>query len=407
MTLKLGLEQISFKHKSLLPLEVYGLIESAHAFYVANQRLPSMFAMTLSEVIHKSTHLRVSVDLVPNEIGASITITNPGKHAPTGEMGKKGDMDPRWLKTLTGRVDLEAVKVYGDFTSIAANMTIGEGSFSIQTPEEVTAMVLHEIGHAFDNMVTLGDYVWLNYYLQEGVEVMLGNKKSQYDVMSVNDLMAHVDRETAKTLRTDPSAENVKRAVLIYFMDPRRSHFHSVAKRGSLKRDEQLADLFVSRLGFGGPHASGLVKMKGRRTIGLPERIARFVAGVGITTAWLSMGQPLLAAAGVIFIFSAFVRNEVADARSDDQYNRIRKMRNDAVAYLSYVKQTPDVKEQLRHIKAFDQALESCKKEARSLGEYVLPNRRGEYHQLKLERTLEDLLNNDLFVSAAALSTVK
>lgn len=407
MTLKLGLEQISFKHKSLLPLEVYGLIESAHAFYKVNNRLPSMFAMTLSEIIHKSTRLRVGVDLIPNGIGASITITNPGKHAPTGEPGKKGNTDPRWLKTLTGHVDLEAVKVHGDFTNIASNMSIGEGSFAFQTPEEVTAMILHEIGHAFDNLVTLGDYVWLNYYLQEGVEVMLGNKKSQYDVMSVNDLMAHVDKETAKTLRSDPSTENVKRAVLIYFMDPRRSHFHSVAKRGSLKRDEQLADLFVSRLGFGGPHASGLVKMKGRRTIGMPERIARFVAGVGIAAAAISIGHPIFAGVGVLFIYTAFIRNEVADERSDDQYNRIRKMRNDAVAYLSHINQTPDVKEQLRQIKLFDQALETCKKEARSLGEYLLPNRRGEYHQLKLERTLEDLLNNDLFVSAAALSTLK
>lgn len=76
------------------------------------------------------------------------------------------------LKGLVLKVDLKRTKITGSLlTDFPARMGVTRGLLSEKngfTVREVTAIILHEIGHLFNMYLYLGDYVWLNYYLTEG-----------------------------------------------------------------------------------------------------------------------------------------------------------------------------------------------------------------------------------------------
>ena len=73
-------------------------------------------------------------------------------------------------------VDLKNVRIKGDLLKISKN-AIGVTFGLLQdknglSDREVAAIILHEVGHIFNLYVFLGDYVWMNYYLTDGVEIL-------------------------------------------------------------------------------------------------------------------------------------------------------------------------------------------------------------------------------------------
>lgn len=418
MSLKISLEYISFEHKSNLPIELFGALEVAFTDFEKKGVVPGDLQVTLSEIIKRNTRLNLSVEISP--WGSLATSWSPsfGSHSGVQYTQTPKQLRDALVARLHGRIDLDRVMVSGGFETIPFRIHLNQSAFRLFTAAEVTAVILHEIGHCFNALATLGDYVWLNYYLMEGIDVMLGTAKSTIKVMSIPELSKRVDRDMAVELRNNPDKVTVTKAIAQYFADEQRGHFHSVTREGAMKRDEQLADLFASRLGFGGPNATALQKMrqsryaaKSKASSPVSPLMALGILG-SVGTAVVSFSAFMLTLAGLTAGAPQYPK---APVTYDDLHNRILKLRYDGIAEASRLLKETDngerqreLKDILASIKQFNAILDEIPKEAKNLVVALFnPKARREHHQLELERTIEDLLNNDLFVSAATLSTLK
>lgn len=322
---------------------------------------------------------------------------------------------------LKSTVDLEKGRVMGEFTKVPFQMLIPsmlfEGKFSA---EELTAGILHEIGHAFFAVATLGEYTWLNYYLTDGMDVLLGKKPNRYKVELLNyDYLAQNvdDQKQREQLLSDPSEKNLRRAVLEACYKQPRNHLTTNVVRGSIKRDEQLADVFAMRMGFTRPLATFMDKVQ--RSSGAPgKRYLRSRTGflamemvkalsvftsslVGVGLAYPTLGLSLFLPLAV----HGWVKTDGSGSRVyDNPTERLVKMRRELVTQIKDLAVTPTAKLALdEDLKVLDNLLDKRNQYMslwEAIGYTLAPGARREHYRLKHEELLEGLLANDLFVQA-------
>ncbi len=378
--------------------------------------LPDSAFTPITDLIQKKTQLQMDLEVI-EDLDLGVYVTVPMGHA--GVSGRdKGSMDSgmhpsfhdKWLKST---IDLDRAKVTGQFTKIPFCLLLPrpffEGVLDL-TPEEITAFILHEVGHAFFSLATLGEYVLLNYFLTDGVEVLMGKKPNTYrvEVLDHAYIKRQLSKDEAERLQQDPTEANYRRALLIAHRRTPRTHL--VSRQGGVKRDEQLADMFASRMGFSRALATGIYKGTKNRDsrfhrttlTNLKVETGKFLlAGVAIGG---SLMVPVLSPVLVLFYFIV----EWADSHNggdyDNDYQRLVKLRQDLVAQLRHTSSSPQYRTKLDDdIKAIDALLKTMKDRnttMMALGHLLIPGYRRGRQQLKHEELLESLLNNDLFVQA-------
>lgn len=400
-------EQISVNHKSKLATDLRALLIELReeTAFVGRENVVRSTEERLAECIKKNTHLNVIVDIHNGDVPFLVTMLNvAGQHNSVNRRPEKSlfEKDPHLLKFVNGSVDLEHVKVDGSFRLVPAKISISSKVFFKLTDEMITAGILHEVGHLFWSFATIGDYVWMNYYLQEGVEVMLGNKPNRYKIktMTVEELKKVTDEESRKRLNEEVNPTTLRRAVIGLYTDTNRGFVSSVSDSSTLKRDEQLADWFVSRLGYGLPLAK-YVKIF-IDTSGL-ERDA-WIRELALIPAMLIPGINI-----AVITWSVIQLQKSSDIRSsyDSPVERIRKMRRDAIYQISLISNDRKrLTKLLRDIEEFDKLLAPLYDVPNAVdivGMLISPNRRRNIQHLRLERQLESFLNNDLFVTHSKL----
>lgn len=274
---------------------------------------------------------------------------------------------------------------------------------SMFTIEEVTAVMLHEFGHLFDNFVTLGDYAWLNYYLTDGVEILMGKKpnKLKLQILSDDAIKALVAEEDYDNFVNDRNENNTKRVILSLAKKAPRHHLTDNTLLAN-RREEQLADLFASRLGYG--RAIAQFNFKYDKYYGDPDYVGTqwylesikalfMVAALPVTTLAVMLHDPL---------------NGGKDGRYDNQIQRITKLRRDLIAQLRYPGPL-DKDGIIADISAIDDILKEYAGNRtlfNGLIEFFRPSLRKQMQNTKVEEDLESLFHNDLFVQAFKLSKI-
>lgn len=270
------------------------------------------------------------------------------------------------------------------------------------TDREVVGVMLHEFGHIFNTFMTLGDYVWLNYYLTDGIEVLLGKKKNVYklDILSEKAVLAMVNTSAeAEAFMNDRNEENAKRVILSFLKKEPRHHLTQndlIANR----REEQLADLFCSRLGYSKEFAQfefkinkyfGDPALSGTNWVAETAKAVFAVATLPLTVLWVMGHDPL---------------DGGRQGRYDDSFTRITKIRRDMVAQLK--NPGPLNRDSLvADIAVLDDVLKEYSTNVSfydSLITFFRPNIRKQQQNTKMEDDLESLFHNDLFVQAFKLS---
>ncbi|ABY62975.1 virion structural protein [Pseudomonas phage 201phi2-1] len=309
-------------------------------------------------------------------------------------------------ETLT--VDLQNVTVKGELVdNLTFRLYYTETvMFNTQmfTVDEVVAVMIHEFGHIFDTFMTLGDYVWLNYYLTDGIEILLGKKKNvlNIDILSEKSVMAMVDSDKdAEAFMNERNEDTAKRVVLSLLKKAPRHHLTQndlIANR----REEQLADLFCSRLGMGRQFAQFEFKMAKYFNDPILSRTNWFVetakavfavATLPLTVLWVIGHDPL---------------NGGWTGRYDDSIQRLTKFRRDLIAQLK----SPgplDRESIVEDIAVIDDILKEYSTNVSfydSLITFFRPSIRKQQQNTKMENDLESLFHNDLFLQAFKLSKI-
>lgn len=343
--------------------------------------------------------------------------------APLGAPSTTDHSDKLFEKIRSSTVDLNKAKVTGALSEYEFVIAVSSGLLTETafTTSEVTAIILHELGHAFFMLATLGEYCWLNYYLTDGVDVVLGRKPNRYKIEMLNNsyLAKHAtNAERMKELKHTPTEANVRRAIMETTHRQPHNLLTTQVVRGAIKRNEQLADVFVARLGYGVHLATGLARLdaypgniSGRRfgrtrTKFVFMEIVKMVAGVlGIT-----VGVMIASVSASLGVFIAVLTPALLsmDGAFSEQYDnpteRLEKIRRELITQLKSVAFSRLEKDAVaRDIEVLDQLLNNRNQFIsvwEALGHVLSPSTRKEHHRLKHEELLEKLMSNDLFLQA-------
>lgn len=386
-------------------VEKLGDTENTHASYD-----------DLSTIIKRHTNLTFDIQVTtgsgPSVFGVGLAFEgHTGTDAGIGEFLNSGGTGGKKHNIV---VDLEKGRVSGKVTEYTSVLFLPTSLFSNSdfTPEEITAFLLHEVGHVFFSLATLGDYVRLNYCLTEGIQVLLGKKPNKYKIQLLDrDYLEHVvdDESLAKTLEGDPTEPDLRRAVLLGHEKQRRHQLGS--SLGSSRRSEQTADWYVSRIGFSRPLATGLAKItKGVRGNRYYRSTPHHIGLETIKALSVVLGATVCFPVVTIYALLEFKDNYVAgDAQYDNPKQRLEAIRRDMVAQIRLTSPNEALHAKLLEDYNVVDKLITEMKNHYTFTEGLLylfhPPRRRDFQRLAYETKLEELLNNRLFVQAARFRT--
>lgn len=270
------------------------------------------------------------------------------------------------------------------------------------TDNELIATLLHEFGHIFNTFMTLGDYIWLNYYLTDGIEIMLGKRpnKLKLDIFNQRWIDENVPEELREAFTNDRTEDNAKRVIFSALKKAPRHHLTNNPLL-AIRREEQLADMFATRLGYGKHLVSSNYKYD--RRYGDPQLIGRkWYAETA--KALVSLVLLPVAVIGMI-MYDPLVHDGFA-ARYDDPMTRNIKVRRDLVAQLK--NPGPLSRDEIvADIDAIDAIIKEYSTNTSVIDSFVdffRPDLRKQRQNTKVEDDLESLMHSDLFLQAHKLS---
>lgn len=336
----------------------------------------------------------------------------------------KGPDAPKDL--LKVKIDLDKGHVSGAiYAGIRNRVTLTSGLIKHPTVqlnvEEITSVILHELGHVFNQYMTLGEYVWLNYLLQDGVEVVMGKKPNVYklEVLSADGLEKwSKDKDLIRTVQQEPNEANIRRAILSAHANAPRHHITKGEALLSNAREEQLADLFASRMGYAKAAVTAQVKADKTRSVSYTRSTTVHATAEALKVV-TTLGAVIMGAAGMVIpviwlpALALISVNRAVDFQADSIYydrplDRLLKFRLDLVGQLKLLNDDPDTQKViLDDIKVIDSLTKDFKQHTTAwemLTSFMLPSTRRQRHQRTREQRFERLMNNDLFVVAQELA---
>lgn len=433
-SLTVSLELLAAQAKRPLGLKIEAVMER----WVAKRALGTFYESKdleeLSKIVETETGMLVDFRIldIPLLNASASVIRIPG-HQGTSYHGVNtkpttlaGSSVPTELRKL--KIDLDRGYVNGGYLKDFRNrITLYSGLIThpqvVLTAEEVTAATLHELGHCFNQYLTLGEYVWLNYILQDGLDVLYGKKPNVYklEVLTEKGLERYCkDKNLLNEIKTSPTEANLRRAILTSYVEAPRHHLSSGSNTTSLKREEQMADLFASRMGYARASVTAQVKADKYDGTRFTMTSSRFAVGEALKltsalgavfTGFVGLAMPLLLMPALGF----YVVNRIVDFSEGTTYydsplERLNKLRRDLVAQLKVLSKDPDTEKRIiDDIKVIDNLIVDYKQRTTiwELTTTLLsPYHRRQRHQRAKEEQLERLLNNDLFVNASKLNTL-
>jgi hypothetical protein len=430
-----SLELLNVKAKRALGIRIEAVIEQwiarrEFAYFYTSEQLVELATIVKEEmgvnvefVMNPRPVINAAANVIQLPGHSGSTYNGPG----TKPMTVTGRDVPQQLRKI--KIDLDKGKITGEVIDGLKNrITLFAGLVSddvMLTAEEIAAVVVHELGHVWNQYFALGDYVWLNYYLQDGLEVLSGKKPNIYklEILTEAGLDKYCDdKDALAAMKANPSAKNVRRALLIAAQKAPRQHLSSKETDISLLREEQLADMFASRMGYARASISLHVKCSkkyGSRFLISSSAMTfmettKVLLNVGaIVTAFAAIALPPLLVAALALRITAVCMtdyNVKEPATYDNDIERPMKFRRDLVAQLKILGEDKALEEKiLEDIRVVDDLLAIYRKNTTLWEAFELlvnPSVRRNRHQRAGEEELEQLLNNDLFVAAAKFNAL-
>lgn len=324
---------------------------------------------------------------------------------------------------IDGTVDLKHSRVSGDFSTVRMEIIIGNTfvyKYSKLSVEEIVAIVLHEIGHAFVYMEMLARFTRTNYVMIEGVNRLLtANTKEQRLILlkqiedSYGVPIDNIDEYSEKK-RTEDSY----RATIIY-LATKESIKELDVNVYDARSYEQLADQFSTRHGYGKHLATGLVKihMDFVSQFTLPPvlyfffQLVKFLMFIGLIF-YLVTAPVHLAVRVVPYIFTRLVGVILAGSPLRDTYDplplRIDKIKQQFNEQLKNTKlPVKDRQELLSSIDAINGLLTEVYNNRdwyTLVYTYIIPAGITSTRLITVQQKMELMYNNPLFEAAARLS---
>lgn len=325
-------------------------------------------------------------------------------------------------EAVFGSVDLTNAKVGGYFTEVENELLLPTGFLSSGrcygvslTAEECAAITLHEFGHAFT-------FFEFTARLSTGNQVLayLSTKLSGGNAEQFNVALVDASRVMNYTQEQQEALKKAKTPAELAVISIAAIQENIRAELGVNMYDatscEQLADQFATRLGAGPYLVTALEKIGGLEAFyghatrfGVYGEIIRLllltlVAVVAGPMGWVVAGFNYV----LLLLNVAFLGEPIFNY--DNSEFRPKRIKQDLIERLKDRQLTPaEKKATLAQIEVIDKILEN-KHEYNTLNHYVAillkSSYRKAYNYEVMQKQLEALANNNLFVKATKLETI-
>ncbi len=314
------------------------------------------------------------------------------------------------------KVDLTRMKFSGNLPEEHKSyLELGLALFNPRyrfTDEQITAIALHELGHLVSDYLHLGEYVLLNQYLANAIELFQGNpaKVRNVEIYSEAWLKANLSEAELKDFIYGQADEKTAtRVALCAARRVPRKHITGSEFAGTV-REEQFADLFASRLGYTRHLAAAMYNLD--RTFGSDalKRPPSVISRALTTLFMLPFAIPALPLVAMIALIDDTPNDHIfaGKYRYDDDKERIIKFRRELIFQMRTSTNDKERSGLMTDLKMVDHYIEQYNKVTPTFYEAVRNvvnyNWRKHEQQHQKERVLEQLVNNDIFVKSYKLA---
>lgn len=312
-------------------------------------------------------------------------------------------------------VDLMNSRVSGFFSEISCEMGLFTGVFydvfggKTLDDDEIAAILLHEIGHAFTWLEALTMTVSMNLALDQCWREM-ANRTDPVQRLEVGLVAAKamgIDEENAQALAKSKSKDEFSIVLIKSTIDKLRSSMGSHVY--DYRMSEFSADRFAARHGAGLALVRALDKLD--RLMGGSLQRHRVGPILFVLGEFLKIAFNIVSTVGLIIPIVLLGWLGVHDSEYkiyDDPGERLTRIRNELVAAL---KNTRLPKAELKRLHDDVVAIDKIRMkitDRRSFYEWVwvnlTPSRRAQKNKMQFQQELERLVNNDLYIKANQLN---
>lgn len=368
----------------------------------------SEYAISLPKLVRNYTGLSVSFDI--GDTPPSVEIPKLDKNNPLvnnfiREYLQSGE-GIRMIKEnndkATGLVNLDTGKVSGVFSELQSTIYMPEKMFykTEFSAEELAAIVLHEVGH----LIVYYLYVCRSVTTNQALSIISQNLLNAKDISEKEMILTTVkDKLKLKELDAEALAKStndkvIETVVITNLVKQTESELGSNIY--DFSSWEYLADQYATRMGAGRHLVTSLEKLyRGMFNISFrPIAIYLMMEAIKLALLFTPLGQ-----IGIILI--------AIDGSGDGTYDRpgarFKRVRNQIVENMKLDDITDETRERLNEdLKVIDDVMEKVNDRRQFLGvvwDTLVPYARKAYKQEKLQKELENIAANELFVKASEL----
>lgn len=378
----------------------------------------SVLLGSLTELV-KFTGMSVNFNILEGYVAPIAYITVPdlnGAHSLTNDLARRRidkkdndvNRDALWKKTEKDfmSIDREKVKVTGLGTKVPFVIYFTDGLLTKLTNEEVAAVLLHELGHAWTYLELLTVNIYTNQALLTARDTFLnGSPVSKVNLLRTMGVKG-TTIEQVENFDEDTYIATVATRASQRIDDLRKDTKRTLYDRSS---SEYLADQFATRMGAG----LHLIKAMDKLTTDNPTyykyRMTSWSVSIAkILGAALLAGPHILVSAGVFgLLFSMYDKGRAYGGEYDTLPDKFKRIKHQLIDSLK----DPNVPTELRkatlnNLDEIDKLI-SEKNTSIKLGRFVLwltsSTRRDSFRYKKAQQLLEEMANNALYASAARL----
>lgn len=315
------------------------------------------------------------------------------------------------LNGSTGYIDSVNGRVNGIFAEYVNKLTLTDGLIKELTPEQIAAVILHEIGHTYTFCYYLGHVAISNLVITQAVRSALNHKdldkrgkiiKQAADYLNLNEY----DFIKEGDIGVGPEYSNELKAETLMLNVYRERHKSATGTDiYDIRSCEQLADQFAVRHGAGYALATATDKFEGRNGAGPRSRVGIWFTRLTTTLSIILMGMitfgliPLLILLGTVGM--------AQEKMYDDPHYRIRLIKQTMIDRLKTLTMSKEERASLvRQIEKVQQVERNNKDDnaiARAIAYALSKARTKEMNTEKMQKYLEDMVFSRLYVTHSKL----
>lgn len=365
------------------------------------------FSVLVSKIIKKHTNLSFSIDHdtrfgpaveIPALNKNNILISDYMRNVSSSSDGLR--MIAKAGSSISGTVSIANSTVSGVFADVEHKLHYPESFIDTKniTPGELSAAMLHEVGHIFTYYEFISRSATTNQVLAGISKALVGAdepKLRETILINAKQALKLKDLDT-KMLSKSSNAKVIETVVIGNVVK------ESISELGTNIYDqtswEYLSDQFATRHGAGRDLVTAL------------DKIFRSSGNISYRGTGTYLFMEAIKCAMVVFLPAIAILlmiRDVNDPSYDTPFARLNRIRNQLVEALKDKKITDKYREQLTaDITAIDLIVDDKSDKRQLVGiisDFVFPSMRKNRSQEFLQKELEDLAANDLFVKAGEL----